>query len=319
MNFALPVCRSSFSLLHGTASPESLVKAAVEYNHPAIILADHNNLYGCYDFYYAARETGLKPIIGAEVAAETGNLLLICLSHDGFKNLSKIITHYQLHGAPSANTLNDNRGDIICIVENNSSLNILKEIFGSSLYMKINCEKPSHAIRLAHNNNIKPVACPDVHFLRYNDFEKHCLLKAIDGGYLLANIPKTKVANKGDYLRNREWYNNYYSPFPEAVGNSQEIIERCNLIFPERKNILPDIEIDGDHFGKLKNDALEGLRGKLPNLSGRYLSRLKYELSVIRRTGFVDYFLIVEEIIDFCRRGNITAVGRGSAAGSLVS
>jgi len=319
MNFALPVCRSSFSLLHGTATPENLVKAANENNYRVIILADRSNLYGCYDFYYAARETGLKPIIGAEVATETGNLLLICRSHDGFKNLSKIITYYQLHGALSANTLNDNRGDIICIVENDSSVNIPKEIFGSSLYMKISYEKPSHAIRLAKQNSIKPIACPDVHFLRHNDFEKHCLLKAIDGGYLLANIPKTKVANKGDYLRGREWYDNYFSPFPEAIGNSQEIIERCNLIFPERRNILPDIEIKGDHFEKLKNDALEGLRGKLPNLSGCYLSRLEYELSVIHRTGFVDYFLIVGEIINFCRQENITAVGRGSAAGSLVS
>ncbi len=319
MNCVLPVCRSSFSLLYGTASPEELVQTAIEKNHAAMLLADFNNLYGCYDFYYAALETGVKPIIGAEITTQPGNILFICENHDGFKELSKLITYYQLHGAPSIETISECSDNLICVTENESSPENLKEIFNQRLYIKIGYEQPSKAVRIAAKKNIRPLACPDVCFLHQSDFEKHRLLRAIDGGHLLDDLPEKETANRQAWLKNPEWYDNFFSPFPEAFKNSREIIEKCNLNFPERKNILPHLEVDGDHFEKLKQDALKGLRRKLPDPSGPYLSRLEYELSVIQRTGFVDYFLIVGEIIDHCRREDITAVGRGSAAGSLVS
>jgi len=319
MNYVLPVCRSSFSLLYGTTPPEELVQAAVENNYTALLMADFNNLYGCYDFYYAALETGLKSIIGADVTTHLGNILFICENHDGFRNLSRIITHYQLYGALPIETIAQYNDSLFCVTANESSLENLKNIFDRRLYIKIGYKQPSRMIRTAAKHNIKPLACPDVSSLHENEFEKHRLLRAIEGGYLLNNLPTDETAEKQSWLRSPEWYNKFYTSFPEAVNNSRELIDRCNLIFPERKNILPQIEVNGDHYEKLKNDALNGLHRKLKNPSGHYLSRLEYEISVIQRTGYVDYFLIVGEIIDYCQRENIAAIGRGSAAGSLVS
>ena len=87
MNYVLPVCRSSFSLLYGTITPECLISTAADRGFGSLIMADFNNLYGCYDFYFAAHERGLKPIIGAELSTVPGGLLLLCENHDGFKNL----------------------------------------------------------------------------------------------------------------------------------------------------------------------------------------------------------------------------------------
>ena len=319
MNSVLPVCRSNFSLLFGTESPQSLVESAAGLGYPALILADRNNLYGCCDFYYAAQERGVKPIIAAEVSTQLGKLTLACENHNGFKNLSRLITHYNLRELPSPDILYALKDNLICLAGIESSLQELREIFDERLYIKLTSDRPSHAYRAAAEEGIRPIACPTVSFLNQNDYGRHCLLRAIDGGYLLDNLPPIESAAKKEYLKPPISYSSFFAPFPDALKNNSELAERCNLSFPNRKNILPDIKVDGDHFEKLRNDSLAGLRGKLSPLPGTYLARLEYELGVIARTGFVDYFLIVGEIIDFCRRNGIAVVGRGSAAGSLAS
>jgi DNA-directed DNA polymerase III PolC len=319
MNSVLPACHSSFSLLYGTASIDDLVEAAVAYGYKSLLLADRGNLYGCYDFYFAAREQNIKPIIGVEIPAVMGNLLLICENHDGFKNLSRVVTHYQLQREIPPAALRQNRDGVICLADCRSQLDALKEIYADSLYLQIDYHQPSKAARTAHEKRIPAVVCPPVSFLSSDDYRRHRLLRAIEGHYLLDNLPDSQTAHKEAFLKSPETYRKIFSEFSDALKNSRRIGERCDLVFPHRKNILPDIKIDGAHFEKLKNDSLNGLRQKLSRVTGRYLSRLEYELSVIQRTGFVDYLLIVGEIVNFCRMENIAVVGRGSAAGSLVS
>lgn len=319
MSFVLPVCRSNFSLLYGTISPEDLIKTAAGYDYAALMLADRNNLYGCYDFYFAARERGIKPIIAAELTTSMGDIILVCENHEGYKNLSRLITQYQLHGKPDVNELSLYRDNLVCIAGSVSEPAALKEIYGNSLYVGLTRNNPSRTERQARQHNLKTLACPLVTFLDPNDYGRHRFLRAIDGGYLLNNLPENVCAHADEYFQTPDRYEHSFGIFPEAINNNRTLIERCHLVFPERKNILPDIIIDGDHAERLKRDALEGLYRRRPDLSGSYPARLEYELSVIRKTGFVDYFLIVGQIIAFCRREGIAAVGRGSAAGSLVS
>jgi len=319
MNSVLPVCRSSFSLLYGTTKPEELIEAAAGYGYQSLALADFDSLYGCYDFYSAARERGIRPIMASELTTTCGGLVLICENHDGFKNLSRLVTHFHLRGKPSPEILNNFRGSLLCLADISSDTENLREIFGGNLYIRLTCNQPHRVRRLADKQNLKTAACPLVSFLDRDDFRRHRLLRAIDRGALLDNFPDNECAYPDEYLRDENEYRRFYETFPEALNNNSSIAERCNLVFPERKNILPDIKLDGDHATKLKEDALTGLRRRRPDLSGAYLARLEYELSVIERTGFIDYFLIVGRIIEFCRREGIAAVGRGSAAGSLVS
>ncbi|RKX28969.1 MAG: hypothetical protein DRP46_07890, partial [Candidatus Zixiibacteriota bacterium] len=279
-----------------------------------MILADFNNLYGCYDFYFAAHERGLKPIIGAELSTVPGGLLLLCENHDGFKNLSRLVTYCQLHGSPSVNELYEFRENLICLTDLTENSEKLKEVYGNNLYIRLSYDNPYRVEQLARAKKIKTTASPSISFFDKNDFRRHRLLRAINGGYLLDNLPKGECAHTDEYFRDPVQYNHLFEAFPDAVKNNRLIEERCHLVFPERKNILPDIAVDGDHAERLTNDALEGLRRRRPDFSGPYLARLEYELSVIQRTGFVDYFLIVGQIIDFCRREGIAAVGRGSAA-----
>ena len=319
MNCALPVCRSSFSLLYGTTPPERLVRAAEEHGYTSLVMADRNNLYACYDFYHAAKERGIRPIIGATVSTAFGDIILLCEHHDGFKNLSRLITHYQLHGAVTQDTLASHAHGLIGIIQPAAYHRELREIFNDTLYMQIGYDQPSRAYRLAEKNRLKSIALPPVSFLRLDDYETHRLLCAIGGGYLITHVPPDRLASPDEYLRSPEWYSHLYAPYPRAVHNCRDLTERCNLIFPRTTNILPHIIVDGDHYEKLKAAVLSGLQEIMPKVTGPYQARLEYELSVIKRTGFVDYFLIVNRILEFCQSNHITAVGRGSAAGSLVS
>jgi DNA-directed DNA polymerase III PolC len=319
MSFVLPACRSSFSLLYGTASTSALLNQAHHYHYRNLLLADRSNLYGCYDFYYEASNWGIKPIIGANLQTAFGDLLLICENHEGFKSLSCLITQFQLQGEIPSSFLERNSRGLICITDDEKSMPLLSNIFQANFYRRfydVNNEPEYQKIK---KNGFKPIALPPVTFLKKEDYHIHRLLRAIDTGALLANLPQSEMAGPEQYLKKPEQYDTIYSPFPEAIKNNAELVEKCHLIFPSRKNILPDIIIDRDHRDKFRQDTLNGLRRKLGSPPGRYLARLEYESSIIERTGFTDYFLIVNEIIEFCRRQNITAVGRGSAAGSLVS
>lgn len=319
MSFVLPACRSSFSLRYGTAAVESLLRALKERQHDTALLLDRNNLYGAYDFYYAAQETALKPLIGAEVSTSLGNLYLICENYEGFKNLSRLITHYHLRGEPSAEVVAQYSGNMVCLSRYNNCLSTLREIFADHFYVALGSEREAKAAREAGRQKFPLAALPLVSFLTKSDYPAHRLLRAIDGGYLLDNLPSSGVADEREYLRTPDEYRRGFQDFPEAVKNSAEIVRRCALQFPQRRNILPDLALSEDHYERLHRDALDGLRRRLPTLPGQYIARLEYELSVIRRTGFVDYFLIVGDIVRFCRETRIASVGRGSAAGSLVS
>ncbi len=319
MNCVLPVCHSSFSLLYGTASPEQLVRRAAQTGFGAIALADNNNLYGAYDFYYAALAYGLRPIVGTRLDTSLGKIAVLCKNNDGFKNLTRLVTHLQLHDLPDPDILARHADGLIVLPEIRGDYTVLKEIFGGNIYIPVGLVKPTVALRQSESSGIKAAALPPVSFLTANDFPRHKLLRAIGGGYLIDNIPPDELANDSEHLRELSEYEQIYKAFPGAMSGAAEIMEKCRLVFPERKNILPDVKIDGDHRIRLRHDTLEGLQKKMRRIPGQYLARMEYELSVIERTGFVDYFLIVREIVEFCKKNHIAMVGRGSAAGSLVS
>ena len=123
------------------------------------------------------------------------------------------------------------------------------------------------------------------------------------------------------YFRETAEYMRLFSEFPEAIGATMEIAEKCNVDLPVGRINFPRYEnqLDKPNDRILYERAFNGLRNRYRKITGEAISRLEYELNVIERAGFVDYFLIVGEIIDFCERERIPCVGRGSAASSIVS
>jgi DNA polymerase-3 subunit alpha len=320
MNFALPGCRSNFSLLWGTAFPAQLVARGDAAGIRHLGLADTDNLYGVIDFADTCRDAGINTLIGARLTTSLGELHLIARNYAGYQNLCRLVTKRQLETTVSESDLAAHAESIVCLADCERPLPALREIFGQSLYLSLGRDAGQSAYDAVNRYNIKPVANPTVGFIDRNDYHLHTLLRAIDSGSLVDNLNGTARDHPDCYFPTSRDMHRWYARMPEAVANGVLMAESCRVAFPEHRNLLPDYpDYDGDRAEHLRSKAITGLRNKKRRITGVYQSRMDFELAVINRTGYTDYFLIVSGIVGHCRRSGIPVVGRGSAAGSLVA
>ena len=320
MSFALPGCRSNFSLLWGTAFPGQLVERARQSGIEHLGLADGDNLYGVIDFARACEEAGINPLIGVRLTTAVGTIHLIAQDYLGYQNLCRLVTHGRLNGPPTFSELSMHSGRILCLAAAPSPLEKLKQVYGDRLYLSVTGGESRVDLDVARRLGIPAAANPSVSFLDEGDYRLHLLLRAIDSGSLLANLNGTPREKPEGFFPDERVFLRRFSPLPGAIANGMRLAQSCRVVFPEHRHLLPDYpDYDGDKAEYLRQKALDGLQSKKTCPPGGYLSRLDFELAVIARTGYTDYFLIVSDIVDHCRRIGIPAVGRGSAAGSLVA
>jgi DNA polymerase-3 subunit alpha len=185
-------------------------------------------------------------------------------------------------------------------------------------------------IELSRKIGLPLVATNDCHYLRQEDAEAHEVLLCIQTGKTIEDADRMRFGTDQFYFRSPEEMKRLFSYCPEAIENTIQIAERCNLTFEFGKFFLPNFEISPDETldERLKKAAREGLATILPTiLHGKngelrevYEKRLQQELEMIRSMGFAGYFLIVADFIDYAKRKDIpVGPGRGSAAGSLVA
>jgi DNA polymerase-3 subunit alpha len=166
------------------------------------------------------------------------------------------------------------------------------------------------------------IATNDVHYTDREDYEMHDCLLCIQTGRKLADEDRMRFANDQFYLKPAEEMARLFAHVPEAIRNTVEIAERCRVEIPLGQKLLPRFPVpEGKTAGEyLRELCLRGARERYGSPSQEVLNRLEYELDVIDRMGFNDYFLIVWDFVRFAHeRGIAVGPGRGSAAGSLVA
>jgi len=328
MSFAHLHSQSNFSFKYGTIPIERLVELSSTNSFDAACLADRGGLYGAIEFYKLCDDRNIKPIIGVELQTELGNLLLYAMNYVGYGNLCRMITEKNLHNSSiGRETLHFLKNGILAIAVETDSPGELKEIFGEDLYLKIESVPSRYVPPLLKKNlwlmddfDIRPVAANRIAFESPEDFAIHKVLRAIDGNCLLSDLRNGECAPETSYFRAREATQNLFSDFPEALASLSEVIEKCNLKLPLGELKFPKIDTgDITAYERLRNVCISNLGVKFSRISGEVIARLEFELETIRRMGFCDYFLVVYDIANFCHRENIPIVGRGSAAGSIVS
>ena len=178
-------------------------------------------------------------------------------------------------------------------------------------------------MKLLHEETGIPfVATNDVHYVRQEDAKTHDVLLCIQTATSVSDPNRMSFPNDQFYLKNEREMRNIFAAFPEAIDNTQKIADRCNVEFEFGKLHLPEFTApDGltnrEYLRKLCN---EGLLYRYENITDELRERLEYELSVIEQMGYVEYFLIVWDFINYARSQNImVGPGRGSAAGSIVA
>lgn len=348
---------SSYSLLSSTAGIEQLVKNAKMKGFSAVALTDYNVMYGTFAFYKECMKQGIKPIVGLTVDVmsvleeeKSYPLVLLAKNQAGYRNLLKISSAVQtkakeglpvkwlkaysggliaftpgLRGEIETNILRGNKEKALLCTER------LKETFEEdSFFLAIQnhglneeLQVMEEMVRISGKTGIGLIATNEVYYLEKEDSFAHECLLAIKHGKKLQDENREKLKNDEYYLKTASEMTDLFSAFPDALENTLKIAEQCRVELDMGKLNLPAYPVpDGltaDEF--LEQLCRHGFRQRYGmDAPESYKERLSYELSVIKKMKFSDYFLIVWDFMRFAReKGILTGPGRGSAAGSLVA
>lgn len=367
MSFTHLHVHTEFSLLDGSCKIKEIVTQAKELGMDSLAITDHGVMYGAIDFYKAAKEVGIKPVIGCEVYVAPGSrfdkspgqseeryyhLVLLAENNLGYQNLMKIVSKGFIDGfyyKPRVDyeVLEEYSEGIIALSAclagevqrylargfynegKTAALKYLK-IFGEGNYF---LELQDHGIdeqkivnnsllKLSKEIGVELVATNDVHYINAEDAAPHDILLCIQTGKKVTDEDRMRYEGGQYYLKSEEEMRRLFSYVPQAIDNTHKIAERCNVEIEFGVTKLPRFDVPKGYtpWKYLNHLCMEGLKRKYGTDSGSLKERLDYELSVINEMGYVDYFLIVWDFINYAKQNDImVGPGRGSAAGSIVS
>lgn len=398
MSFTHLHVHTEYSLLDGSSKIKEITKRAAELGMDSLAITDHGVMYGVIDFYKAAKEAGIKPILGCEVYVAPGSrfdkeagtgedkynhLVLLAENNTGYQNLMKIVSRGFTEGfyykpRVDKELLREFHEGIIatsaCLAgevqrylargmyeEAKRVALYYQDIFGKDNFF---LELQDHGIaeqhyvnpqllRMSEETGIELICTNDVHYTYADDADAHDILLCIQTGKKVTDENRMRYTGGQYYLKSPEEMAELFKYAPQALANTEKIAKRCNveiefgvtklpkfavpqgytswtylnyLCYEGLKKRYPDqaADISVDEFVRLAGDeSVEDRKDvviKIAEDTNNIFQRLAYELSVIYSMGYVDYFLIVWDYINFAKRHDIpVGPGRGSAAGSIVS
>ena len=305
--------KTNYSLLSSLLSIKTLVTTLKEHNFSYASICD-DNMFGVMEFYKECKKNGIAPIIGLDVKIEDYNVCVFAKNYLGYKNLIKLST-IQSERKVEIEDLKKYKNDIYMILPcfYKSQYEVLKDITEDFYIGFSNREEEKEARKLTKNF----VFFPKTLFLSHKEKKYLKYLIMIRDNKTI----RDEYEEKEGYPLFIEDIYNYSSN--EGIYNTNKIASTCNVIFPKSELMLPIYETKEkeDSFSYLYNLAKKGLEKRFQGkYEEKYLQRLNYELEIINRMGFSNYFLVVYDFIKYAKQnGILVGPGRGSAAGSLVS
>jgi len=324
--------RSAFSFLEGASLPEEMIGACALYGMPAMALADRNGVYGAPRFHMAAQKAGVRAHIGSEITCTDGaSYVLLAASREGYRNLCRLITRMKLRakkgeGAATPEELAEFAPGLICLTRHPSPL--LMEMFGKhNVYARL--ERHYHRGQEAANQRIVETArglgMPLVatNAPAYATPDRRQLLDVftcVRHKVTLATAGRKLEANSERHVKTPAEMERLFADLPEAIANTMEVSSRLEFTLNDLGYRFPRYPVPGNQSmaSFLRRLADEGARCRYRPYHERARAQIERELALIEKLGLEGYFLIVWDIVRFCRENNILAQGRGSAANSAV-
>jgi len=303
---------------------------------------------------YVAPRSRFERVAGKGGAESSYHLVLLAKNEKGYRNLLKLATIGYLDGyyykpRVDKEVLREHSEGLIALsacIKGEIAQKLLKnevdaarrvaleyrEIFGDDFYLEIqNHGLPQEErilpaiVELGRELGIKVVATNDIHYLKREHAEAHDVLLCLQTQKDRNDPTRLRYETDQIYFKSYEEMREAFREYPEALANTLEVANKCNLILELGRPLLPQYQLPPE-AQSLKLDeylaslAREGLRARYPVVTRELEHRLEHELEIIRKTGYAGYFLIVKDFVDFARSNGIpVGPGRGSAAGSLVS
>ena len=334
--------KTEYSFLSSTCKIKEVIQKAKELQFKTLCITDFNNMYGVIKFYSECVKNNIKPIIGLEIIYQAGNIesnmLLYAKDNLGYCNLLKIASYVKLNKIIDLVNLQKYSNNLICVLPsrnnlvynllldpNNEYLGVkhysdLNQIF-KDLYLGINkttnyeIDNFYNIINITRRNNLKTVGLFFTTMLNKEDALAYQVINKLQNKELL---------EENNYFHSKE---ELLNSFPqELLLNISKIIESCNVTIDFESKDYPTYHQDKNFNTKqyLYELCHKGLEKRLSNVKDKnrniYLQRLNYELDVINKMGYNDYFLIVYDFIRFAKKNYImVGPGRGSGVSSLVA
>ena len=306
-------------------------------------------IIGC-EVYVAPRSRHDKE---ANIDNKYYHLILLAKNMNGYKNLSKLVSigyteGYYYKPRIDLEVLEKYHDGLICLSAclagslNQALLNGKteeaekialwhKNLFGKDYYIEIQNNGVKEQVlanqklvQLARKLEIPLVATNDAHYLKKEDNYNHEVLLCIQTGKRMSDEDRMSFGTAELYVKTPEEMKEYFKAFPDAIENTVKIAKECNVEFEFGNTILPNYDVPKDfetHYDYLKKLCDDGIKERYgENPTQEIIDRANYEIDVIRKMGYVDYFLIVWDYIHYAKQNGIpVGPGRGSGAGSIVA
>ncbi len=303
---------SNFSILRGVLSPQMICKTACEMGYEAVALTDRNNLYALPEFLRWCREYRLTPIIAAELVVCGGETLLYAEGDNGFSNLCRIISEYHCRKDFSlVSSILSGPDGIHAVCDSLTLIDSLKSAL--PVYYRMRRPKiPPLSLRKA---GIPCIIAPPMVFSSDTDFQTHRFLRTIDNNTTLSRLAETEIFSPDAMFMSWQKLCDRFEVFDYAIESTEKF---CQTICSRKEfgaPLMPGFTCGKSSVEYLRSKAFEGALRRYGALSEAVVTRLNYELELIEKKGFSDYFLVVDDIV----RQSPRTCGRGSGAASIIA
>ena len=318
-------CHTYYSLRFGTFSEVDLLQLAQQNHVTQLVLTDINNTSAGLNFVRKSPEFGVRPLLGIDFRNGVQPCFIgIAQNNEGYLELNDFLSHHLHHELKIPDRAPSFKHAFVVYPFEQVLLNELDN-FSDHEYIGIaikDLRRLPFSKLAAHKNKL--VVQQPVTFRNKQDFNAHRLLRAIDNNVLLSKLPKEEEADEEEKMYPVQNLAAAFSEFPFILENTEKLLNRCTIHFDFSKDRKPQnlkaysssVEEDEQLIERL---CAEGLPYRYETVDDSIKTRLTKELQLIKKMGFVSYFLINWDIVSEARRRGFYYVGRGSGANSIVA
>jgi len=343
--------RSAFSFLEGASVPEEMATACARQGMSAMAVLDRDGVYGAPRFYLAAKKSSVKAHIGAEATSAWGwRYPLLVESREGYQNLCRLITRMKLRarkgeGHVEREELADLHAGLICltggeegplaaalqqggVAQGTECVRQLCDLFGrKNVYVELQRHygreeeaRNQAAVEIARKLSLPLLATNGVCHATPDERELLDVFTCIRHHRVLATAGRLLCRNSERHLKSPAEMERLFADLPEAIANTQKLSSRLEFALNDLGYEFPKYPVPegSSQMQFLRERTYEGVISRYGSENEKVRKQIDRELALIEKLDLPGYFLIVWDIVRFCREKNILVQGRGSAANSAV-